>query len=410
MHWKIHSRTRGKVKTYHGNLVLGRGSTSRIELQALLNLLLQDLTELGSGLIREVVDTGGNGTLVGEETRDTTLVLGTGATNERGVVQQTVLGGVTLGLQGTEKSLLGTENLDSGGGVLGQVGQATSVGDQTGTNDLSDQSSQVRSNNAHLGNQVLVQRLAVLGKADNALGESSDVLHVGFRDILTHAVLGGVNDVLGNTLVILNESGNVVEALVAEGLLVLDEQSNLGVTLVVADNLDQLGEVPRVPLTDTHSKSVDGLVELVEDSNGLDDVVVVTLDGELNLGTGVSVTQTKLSGVNITITELLQQLGEVETNTTEEILDNLTSIASLTVDEVEGGLDATRKTLVQKTQYNLLVLLARLGEVQFKEGNQGLRGDTLRDIVDFTKSLLVVSAGVLDEVLENKICGAQFVV
>ena len=33
------------------------------------------------------------------------------------------LWGVSLGLEGSEKCLLGTENLDSGSGVFGQVGQ-----------------------------------------------------------------------------------------------------------------------------------------------------------------------------------------------------------------------------------------------------------------------------------------------
>lgn len=73
------------------------------------------------------------------------------------MVQQTVLGGVALGLQGTEKSLLSTKNLNGRGGILGKVGQATGVGDQTGSNDFTDQGSEVRGNNAHLGDEVRVK-------------------------------------------------------------------------------------------------------------------------------------------------------------------------------------------------------------------------------------------------------------
>ena len=41
------------------------------------------------------------------------------------MVQETVLGGIVLGLEGTEESLFGTEDLDGGGGVLGQVHKGT---------------------------------------------------------------------------------------------------------------------------------------------------------------------------------------------------------------------------------------------------------------------------------------------
>jgi len=353
--------------------------------------MLQSLTKLGGRSLGEVVDTRSNGALVGKETRNATLVLGASPANEGRVIQETILGSVTLGLQGTEESLLGTENLDRGGGVLGQIGQATSVGNQTGTDHLSNKSSKVGSDNAHLGYQVLVERLAVLGQADNAAGESSDVLHVGFGDLLTHAVLGSINDVLSNTLVILDEGGQIMQFLIVQGLLVLHEKGNLGVALVFRDDLVQLGEVPRVPFANTHGESVDGLVKLIKDSNGLDDVVVVTLDGELDLGAGVGVTQTKLSSVHVTLAELAQQLAEVQSETTEEILDNLAGVTGLAVYKGESGLDASCKTLVQQTQDNLL-LLARLREIQFKERDQSLRGNSLRDIVDFTQGLLVISA------------------
>jgi hypothetical protein len=37
------------------------------------------------------------------------------------------LWGVTLSLEGSEECLFGTENLDSGGGVFGQVGQGSTI-------------------------------------------------------------------------------------------------------------------------------------------------------------------------------------------------------------------------------------------------------------------------------------------
>src|SRR5690606_24774953 len=117
---------------------------------------------------------------------DSTLVLGTSLTNEGRVVNKTVLGGVTLSLQGSEQSLLGTENLDSGGRVLGKVGQRTGVGNKSGTNDLTDKLGKVGSNVMHLFAQVVVESLAVFGDLDNTLSKGSDVGHVSLRDILAH--------------------------------------------------------------------------------------------------------------------------------------------------------------------------------------------------------------------------------
>ena len=149
------------------------------------------------------------------------------------MVQKTVLGSVALSLQSSEESLLGTENLDGRCRVLGEVGQATSVRDKTSTDSFSNQRGKVRGDDAHLGDQVSVQRLAVLRKADDSLGESDHVLHVGLGDFLTHTVLGGVNDALGDTLIILHESSDVVLVLIGQVVLVLHEQSELGVALVV---------------------------------------------------------------------------------------------------------------------------------------------------------------------------------
>ena len=69
-------------------------------------MLAKSETELGSWLLGKVVDTTRNRGLVGEETRDTTLVLGSSATDEAAVIDDTVLWGVSLGLESTEQRLL----------------------------------------------------------------------------------------------------------------------------------------------------------------------------------------------------------------------------------------------------------------------------------------------------------------
>jgi len=361
--------------TYHGDFVLSRCSTGGVEVQTLLNLLLEDFTKLGGWLLGEVIDSRGDGALVGEESRDTTLVLGAGLANKRGVVQKTVLRSIALSLQSSEESLLSTKNLDGRRGVLGEVGQATSVRNKTSTDNFSNQRRKIRGDNAHFGDKVSVQRLAVLRKADDSVGESNYVLHVGLGDFLAHTVLGGVNDTLGDTLIILHESSDVVQVLIGQVLLVLHEQSELGVALVVRHDLDEFGEMPRIPFTDTHRECVDGLVQLVEDSNSLNNVVVITLNGELDLSARIGVTKTKLGSVHVTLAKLLQQLSGMQSESTKHVLNNFAGVASLTFNERKCRLDTSSKSLVSKTHNNLLVLV-RLRKIQLEERNKSLRGNT----------------------------------
>lgn len=86
----------------------------------------------GEGGTREGVETGSNGGLVRDVARDASLVLGLGTTNEGGVEDQTILGGVALGLEGAEESFLSTEDLNGRGGVPERVSRrgagVTSVG------------------------------------------------------------------------------------------------------------------------------------------------------------------------------------------------------------------------------------------------------------------------------------------
>jgi len=302
------------------------------------------------------------------------------------VVDDTELGGVALGLEGSEEGLLGTENLDSRGGVLCEVGQGTGLGDETGTDGLADESSQVGSDNAHLGDEVVADRLAVLVEGDNALSERHDVLHVSVGDILTHGNLCGVDDAAGNGLVVVNNSGKVVQVILGKSLLVLNQKSELGVLGVVGDDLDQLGEVPAVPFTDTHGEQVGGLVEVVDGSNSLDDVVVVLLDAELHLGTRVGVTKTKLGTVDITGLELLEELLGVESQATEEVGADFRGFGGLALERRESSLDASGKTSVGNTEDGL-VLLAGLGHVGLEDGLQVVGHDALRDEVGVLKSL-----------------------
>lgn len=76
-------------------------------------------------------------------------MLGSSLADHAGVVDETVLGSVLLGLQRSEESFFSSEDLNCRGGVLGQVEEGTSVGDEAGADELTEENSQVGSNRGH---------------------------------------------------------------------------------------------------------------------------------------------------------------------------------------------------------------------------------------------------------------------
>lgn len=380
-----------RVKTYHDISVLGRALARSIELEAVLNLLTESITELGRGFLREVIDTAGHGALVGEVSGNAALVLDTSPTNEAAVVDQTVLGSIALGLEGTEKSLFGTENLQSGSGVFGKVGERASVRDEASSNRRANQGLQVGSNMAHLLLKVARGGLAVGSLLDNGLGKLGDDFQIGRHNIKTHGDLCGVYDGLGLLTVFANNSCNVVQLLVAQRLLVANGENQLSIGEVVGNNLDQLGEVPAVPFTDAHEELVHTLVLEIEGSTSLDNVVVVLGDAELDLGTGVGVTHTKTSLFNVASLEVAQKLVGVQTNAADDVGDDFRGVGSLVVQSGEFALDGTSKVSLGDTQDNLGLFAARFGEVEFEDGLEIVGADAFGNQVDIFKSFDVAA-------------------
>ncbi len=297
------------------------------------------------------------------------------------MVDQTVLGGVALGLEGTEEGLLSTENLQGGGGVFGQVGERTSVGDEAGSNGRANEGLQVGSDLVHLGLQVAAGGLAVVGLLDNGRGELLDDVEIGGENVKAHGDLGGVNDGLGLFAVFLEICGKVVALIVGQSLLVANGDDELGIRQVVRDNLDQLGKVPAVPFADTHEELVHALVLEVERGTGLDDVVVVLGDAELDLGTRVGVTHTETGLFDIASLEVAQELVGVQADAANNVRDNLRGIGGLALQTREFALDGTSQVLLGDTEGDL-ALLAALGEVELEDRLEVLGADTLGDEVD----------------------------
>lgn len=80
----------------------------------------------------------------------------------------------------------------------------------------------------------------------------------------------------------------------------------------------------------------------------------------------------------------------MQPESTKHILHNFTGVSCLTIDKRERRFDTRSQRLVSKSENDLL-LFARLWKVQFEKVDKSVRGDTFRNIVDFAKSLLVVS-------------------
>lgn len=72
-----------------------------------------------------------------------------------------IFGCVVLRLEGAEKSLLSTKNLDGRTGRLGEVHERSGVSDKTCTNKLTDKCCQVRRKSLHTAREVVAKILAM---------------------------------------------------------------------------------------------------------------------------------------------------------------------------------------------------------------------------------------------------------
>ena len=220
-----------------------------------------------------------------------------------------------LGLERTEQRLLGTEDLDGGTGALGQVHEGTSVSDETGTDKLTNERSQIGCESLHTRRQVCAEVLTVLGKVNDLLSKSAGSLQILLRDLGTH---GNLSSGLDGSLNLLGQDARQIGVLgvCAEAHL----EDDLGVGKVVVQDLGKLGEVPSVPLLHAHGICVELLVEDIETGNGLDDHGVDLLGGELELVTGERVGKTKAGRVHLGRDQLGDERGHVLADGAVDIL------------------------------------------------------------------------------------------
>ena len=112
-----------------------------------------------------------------------------------------------------------------------------------------------------------------------------------------------------------------------------------------------------VPLTHPHSKRVDILVQLIQESNALDDHVVGSVDVELDLAPGVGMAKTKLGFSRGFRCQGLDQLVKVEPDAT----DNLRNNSNMTHFDSERLGESSSKLRVKNSKNNLLQFLGEIG-------------------------------------------------
>lgn len=284
--------------------------------KALLDLLPGLETDLGSIPVTEGIGADAEGSLGSENTGDLSLELGSSLTDEGGVEDETVLGGVVLGLEGAEEGLLRTEDLDGGGRALGQVHEGTGVGDEPGADELADHGREVGGDGEHAVLEVFVELSAVLADGDDLLSEGIDVIEVVLGDLSAHGDLGGSLDL--GTEFLGEDDGKVAGGSGGAETEMLD---NTGESSVVDDDLGELGEVPAVPFLEAHTVGVELLVEFVEETDGLDDHRIDLLRAELELEAGEGMGQTEGHGTQFAFADAVDEAGELGADTAIKFLD-----------------------------------------------------------------------------------------
>jgi len=107
------------------------------------------------------------------------------------VEDETVFRSVVLGLESTEESLLGTEDLNSRRRVFSERHEGTGMGDQTGTDEFSNEGGKIGCDSGHSVSEVLVQFGTVLSDRDDLVTEEVDVVEILFGDFSSHRDTSG---------------------------------------------------------------------------------------------------------------------------------------------------------------------------------------------------------------------------
>lgn len=240
-----------------------------------------------------------------------------------------------------KEGFLSTKDLNSRGRILSQVGETARVRDEPSSDVITDQAGEIGRHLVDLRVQVLLQTLAVVEHLDDARSEHLDVDEIDGRDVHAHRRLGRVYDRLRLRRVH-DHFFELLQQIVRHFFAVLNDLHAFRVHVVVRDDFDELREMVAVPFSEkktlifncfqgvfklylgyyspnSHRKRVDILIELIEQINSLNDHIINSIDVELDLGSGVSVSETELSLRLALVGQSLDEIGEMGTNAAQNL-------------------------------------------------------------------------------------------
>lgn len=244
-----------------------------------------------------------------------TLKLGGSLADNRSLIDKTILGCVLLGLDGLEKSLFSTKNLNSGSRVFSQVDQRTSMGNESGANEFTDHRTEIRCDDLHSVLKIRLEFFAVFREFDDLSAEFKDALLVFFADVSTHGDFSSLLDFLFD--VIRKDSAQIsCRALVSH----TNSACDLGEDQGIGDDLAHFGEVPSVPLAESHHVVVDLSVQVVQQGNGLDNHGVDLFSGESQFITRQTVSKTQSHLREFLFSQASNHVAQLEAQTLEQVL------------------------------------------------------------------------------------------
>ena len=122
-------------------------------------------------------------------------------------------------------------------------------------------------------------------------------------------------------LLVKNEFGELILDVLNDVFTLLDEMNDLGKDVTVSNDLSKLGEMPREPFLESHDEGVDVLVHCLDKSDGLNDGLILSVNVSLALLSGVLMGKTELGAGHVLVTELLEKLGDVGSDSSDQLLN-----------------------------------------------------------------------------------------
>lgn len=163
--------------------------------------------------------------------------------------------------------------------------------DELGSNRLSNKTGQVRSNDLHSSFQISLNFSPEFEHSKGLDAKVLQALNIELTDFLTHRVVGCFNDSFSE-LSVPNHFLNFLQGSSGSGSI-SNQGNKPDKDVVVGNNPGKLGEMPRIPLFNSHGECVDILIQKFQQTDGLDDRLILSVHVQSNFVSGEGMSQTQ---------------------------------------------------------------------------------------------------------------------